>query len=314
MKKVLFTLCILSLGIIGYTIFQLTGSNTKEIDARKDYSYALGIVKEDGSLEEYTINAKDRDQFKIKVTNDTPKRAKFIMNVYINYEKINFELVEKQKKISNHEIEIESGLNEILSIKIPKDKLIYKLNPMVIEVVSDPDTHAKDKNILEYTNGVRARYDLINDSETITSKPPEPKQINNNQLINLQKNGFQGILLNTDFTKIDQFNPPSLQIHSKPNEEVELAVRTGGLDQTKNYLVWLNLQHKQVSINNQKYLYYQAPLNHATFEKITFQAPSEKGDYEIYAYLVQNPWGSIALDGFTGTYIHPSERITLCVE
>lgn len=325
MKKIFFTVCIIiiMLNLVAIfnnksKIFSIMNNGKENPVGRYELSLTQNKKNPKNFTEEITtnINNKNAVQCEIKFVNKSGKNNNFLLTLLVNYQTANFCVNNSNKSFSYYMFRSANNSTKIISIKLPSNLFIHNLNPIVANIVSSPNKHASNLNVITDSYGISARYDFINKSiapNNFNYPLPEKTSVLNTIKQNKDNKSIQ-ILFNQYTDKANNFICPPVKLNAKPNQNVSLGFRAGNVADTNTYLVYLNIDNKQILINQKPYWYFEISKSLIAFKKLTFKAPEKKGKYEIYAYLIPNPWMRINNKPIIEMYVKSSFRLTLNVE
>ena len=121
--------------------------------------------------------------------------------------------------------------------------------------------------------------------------------------------GFEGLMLNNDFSSTDH-KLPQRTIYSAAGEQFDLNFHTGGYSDGDTILFFISLGMEQVIISEQNYILCKTPDGSVAQGIITLTAPSKTGSYEITGVIINNPFET-KIENWTPQNL--SYRFTLCV-
>lgn len=109
--------------------------------------------------------------------------------------------------------------------------------------------------------------------------------------VKIYKEEFDGLFITQDTTgkrKVIDRN-----IYAKAGDTLELQYHVGSTTQTKDIILIMTLDMEQYDINNQKYIICSNEPSKVHWGKMELCVPKQKGVYEIRAFAVPNPYGTI---------------------
>lgn len=269
--------------------------------------YMLQILDEEMKPAKLALPKKgtENENYNVLFKNGTNKIGDFVLTVYVNYEQVPFTVDNKEG--NQYFFQLQPNEKKNITLNFPSKYLKYKENPLLINVVSGANMNASDLNKVTKFYGVTARYSINNINGS--SKYPQPDSILKSVALKTN-NQSKSFIINEHLSNPDNFNAPIAQINVEKNEKVALAFRGHGEAETKDFLLILNIDHSQLQFNKQPYWYFRLSESSHVFEKIDFKAPDKKGKYDIYGYLVQDPWTNI---DHAYKIVLPMHRFTLNV-
>jgi hypothetical protein len=308
-RALIITAILVCLAVILF--IKINNDHSTEINAPlKGY----GIVLDEPSGIEhksFTINLEKEKLFNynLKFINNSGSDNSFVLLMFLDYKQIPFYFEGKENMVKQFVFKTRDGEETTLPVRFPLDDLNLGSHDLVISILSGPNKHARTFNSSTDFYGVTTRYNIQISKETdFFNLPKIDIPINS-----FKNNTFSGVLLNQKTKKIDNFYFPPVKVNAKAGEKVNFALRAGGYSDTQEYLSWVMIGWNQISLeNNQDFWYFQVPKSFLGYKQITLIAPEKKGDYEVCAYLVANPWKKISETQNIG--IDTSYRFTLHVE
>lgn len=126
---------------------------------------------------------------------------------------------------------------------------------------------------------------------------------------------YQGIMLNEDFkaendTMMVKFPPQKME--TSPGEPVKLAYRVGNYEAAEDVVVVLLVDWKQQEIDSRSYMHIVNKEGYVSYGTLEFIAPTESGEYEITAFVVDDPFSLKNPDNFH--FRDTAYRFTLIVQ
>lgn len=324
-KKIITILSlILCLSIIFYIYINKTKilsclNRTKTNTAQK---YEISLIQDDDNLADFTkefnidVKSNTKVDCKIKFSNRSGKDNIFLLKLNLNYLDANFCLDDSTQTIDSYKFELKNGEERLFNAKLDSNLFKYNLNPLVATVVVGPDKHASDINFISDSFSISGRYDLINRNISLNNSlyPQSEEVSNSNRIRSTEENNSIKVFINDNVDDLSNFTCPPVKLDVKPGQDIELGLRAGNIPETSEYIVWLNVNHIRQLINDKPYWHFKIKESEIAFKKLKFQAPTEKGKYELYAYMAPNPWVSIKNKSLLNMYIKTSFRLTINVE
>lgn len=314
MKKI--GIVFLAIFIIFSGVFLHINNNSISDDehVKKRSGYTLQVKKENCDLSTFTCRLTKTGNFTcdVQFTNNSDKKSKFALILYLNYEQIYFKAFNED--INNiYEFELNKGESIKIPVSFEDTEIKYKNNSLICNVVAGINKHASDINKVTDFYGMGTEYNLMLEDSKRELKDDfnynlESKSIESN-------NNFIGIFINQDFKNINDLYLPNSTIYAKPGEEVELAIRYGGYSNTDTYIIWFNLGKEQCVINNeQKYILTKNDKSKLSYQKVKIKVPEEKGKYDLWAMIENNPLNFQNNLSKSAHFLRYSHRVTIVVE
>ena len=248
------------------------------------------------------------DNLNIQFANLTDSNSEYILKLFLDYTEIEYVL--------DGEIRLEylftanAGQSLVFPISLSRDVPFDTSHILTIAILTAPNKHAYAIDLMSHSYGVVLSYELANstrDRQIIESAALEEPS----KYLTLS---YQGIMLNEDFTAENntsvKFPPKKIQV--KSGELISLAYRVGNYETSDDVVVVVLVDWKQQMINNKPYLHIANITGYVGYGTLEFAAPSLAGEYEVTAFVVDNPYK--LKDGDTFHTHDTSYRFTLIVE
>lgn len=269
----------------------------------------LGLVN-DTELTENGVVYLDSisDNLNVQFANLTKNNSEYVLKLFLDYKEISFYI--NGELTDSHIFQIEAGKSSVFPINLDSSVELSSSHFLTIAVLTAPQKHAKDSNLMSNSYGVVLSYELapkngdrIMLSNEICREPLEYLKLN-----------YQGLMINSDFEQIDnaivQF--PSNDYVAKPGESIELAYRAGNYDNAEDLLIIVLVDWQQQTISNAEYIYTRNSPGYISYGTLNFDAPLEAGQYEVTAFVVDQPFNLKDSDSF---HTHDTAyRFTLTVQ
>lgn len=248
------------------------------------------------------------DNLNVQFANLTDNDSEFILKMFLDYKEIGFYM---NGELINHYIfPTKAGESLIFPINIDSNIELNNSHLLTVAVMTAPQKHAKTSDLMSNSYGVVLSYELAPKSgnrEIVSSDTfDEP-------LDYLELN-YQGLMLNSDFEKTDNtiVKFPSKNYVVKAGEKIELAYRAGNYDNAEDLLIVVLVNWQQQSINGEDYIYIRNSPGYISYGTLKFAAPLEAGEYEVTAFVVDQPFNLKDSDSF---HMHDTAyRFTLTVQ
>ncbi|MFB0841529.1 hypothetical protein [Paenibacillus oleatilyticus] len=308
-------LCIILGSVIGLA-FNLA-VNSFSPPKQKVITESFGLKMKDSRGEEVTsffLDLKDRDEFNYTVvfTNESRQNENFSLYLLLDYVKIPFHAgTALSMPVNEYKFNVAKGASAEIPVRFPITSLPPNLHALAINIVANKENPSeKEEKIKDYF-GIVARYALKKTGNSVFALSTAPDQ-HSYEIANMP---VRGIMLNQQFENEDNFGTLPKIIRAKPNESIKLAVRAGGFKNTKDYLVWLMMDDRQLPFPDGKpYWWFEAPPEKAALRQIEFNAPEKPGRYEVYGYVMNSPWDTMTELAGKEIGNRSSHKITLLVE
>lgn len=238
---------------------------------------------------------KTRDEIKTGIFSDIDNDTVFYASIqnqgkpryvritgYLNYFQTSLESLDKRYDFSS--IYLEDGANLLIPFKIVetiKEGTNYKF---LISLFLGVDQYECDNQYQSTDHTISYDFFLKNNPN---SDNVELKEYTvNSEMLN---NDFSGIMINTDLTTSELIKLPPYNHKISVGEQFDLAYRIGNDSSAETCLMLVTIGYQQALINGKEYLLTNSEEGYLSYGKITLEAPSEKGKYEICALIVPEP-------------------------
>lgn len=280
-------------------------------DEYKNYGdmLVLGLVN-DTDLTENGVVYLDSisDNLNVQFANLTENNSEFILKLFLDYKEISFYI--NNELTDAHIFQTEAGESYVLPVNLDSSIELSSSHFLTVAVLTAPQKHAKDSNLMSNSYGVVLSYELA-------SKNGDRKILSNKNCgepLKYLKLNYQGLMINSDFEQIDnaivQF--PSNDYVAKPGESIELAYRAGNYENVEDLLIIVLVDWQQQTINNAEYIYTRNSPGYISYGTFEFTAPLEAGQYEVTAFVVDQPFN--LKDSYSFHTHDTSYRFTLTVQ
>ena len=248
------------------------------------------------------------DNLNVQFANLTDKDSEYILKLFLDYKEIQFHM--NGDLVNSYIFQAEAGDSYVFPVNIDSTIELSNSHILTVAVLTAPQKHAKAVDFMSNSYGVVLSYELapkIGKREIIRSDTfDEP-------LAYLELN-YQGLMLNSDFEGADntivQF--PSKDYIAAPGDKIELAYRAGNYDNAEDILIVVLVDWQQQSINGADYIYIRNIPGYISYGTLEFTAPAEAGEYEVTAFVVDQPFELKDSDSF---HTHDTAyRFTLTVQ
>lgn len=248
------------------------------------------------------------DSLNIQFANLTDNDSEFILKLFLDYKEVRFSL--NGELLSSYIFQTRAGESYIFPVNIDSAIELNNSHILTVAVLTAPQKHAKASDLMSNSYGVVLSYELAPKSgnrEIILSatldEPLEYLELN-----------YQGLMLNSDFEKTEntivQF--PSKNYVVAPGDKIELAYRAGNYDNAEDLLIVVLVDWQQQSINDTDYIYIRNAPGYISYGTFEFTVPYEAGEYEITAFVVDQPFNLKDSESF---HTHDTAyRFTLTVQ
>lgn len=246
------------------------------------------------------------DNLNVQFANLTNKDSEFILKIFLDYKEIGFHM---NDELINHYI-FTAKADESLVFPINIDSNIELNNShfLTVAVLTAPQKHAKEREVISNSYGMVLSYELAPKSG---NRKVESGGTFDEPLEYLELK-FQGLMLNSDFEKTDITKFPSKNYNVKPGEKFELAYRAGNYDNAEDLLIVVLVNWQQQSVNGTDYIHIRNSPGYISYGTLEFDAPLEPGEYEVTAFVVDQPF---TLKDWYSFHTHDtSHRFTLTVQ
>ena len=306
----------IALTIILFCVIGLVGC---EAESKKDFAepYAeyggnmlvLGLENDTEPTENGVVylNAIN-DNLNVQFANLTDNNSEYILKLFLDYKEVQFSF--DGQKVSEYIFTANAGESIVFPINLSSDIPFETSHILTIAILTAPSKHAYEIDLMSNSYGVVLSYELSNRA-FMRSFPSGKTAEDPLEYLSLS---YQGIILNEDFDAENDtmVKFPAQSMKASPNEPVKLAYRVGNYETADDVAVVLLVDWKQQEINNKPYLYILNKAGYMSYGTLEFLAPSEPGEYEVTAFVVDDPFGLRTADNF---HFHDtSYRFTLIVK
>ena len=289
-------------------------SSTKKGNFANEYKNSgnmlvLGLVNDTDLTENGVVylNAIS-DNLNVQFANLTDNDSEYILKLFLDYREIQFHI--NDDLVNSYIFQAKAGDSYVFPVNIDSTIELSNSHILTVAVLTAPQKHAKASDFMSNSYGVVLSYELapkIGNREIILSDTfDEP-------LAYLELN-YQGLMLNSDFEGVEntivQF--PSKDYIVAPSDKIELAYRAGNYDNAEDILIVVLVDWQQQSINDADYIYIRNIPGYISYGTLEFTAPAEAGEYEVTAFVVDQPFELKDSDSF---HTHDTAyRFTLTVQ
>lgn len=285
--------------------------NNDFADEYKNYGdmLVLGLVN-DTDLTENGVVYLDSlsDNLNVQFANLTENNSEFILKLFLDYKEISFYI--NDELTDAHIFQTEAGESYVFPINLDSSVELSSSHFLTVAVLTAPQKHAKDSNLMSNSYGVVLSYELA-------PKNGDRKTLSNEicmEPLKYLKLNYQGLMINSDFEQTEnaivQF--PSNDYVARPGESIELAYRAGNYDNAEDLLIIVLVDWQQQTISNAEYIYTRNSPGYISYGTFEFAAPLEAGQYEVTAFVVDQPFSLKDSDSF---HTHDTAyRFTLTVQ
>lgn len=248
------------------------------------------------------------DNLNIQFANLTDSNSEYILKLFLDYREIEF--VFDGESRSEYVFTANAGQSLVFPISLSGDIPFDTSHILTIAILTAPNKHAYTIDLMSNSYGMVLSYELANSANerlvTESAALEEPSKY-----LTLS---YQGIMLNKDFEAENntsvKFPPKKMEV--KSGEPVNLAYRVGNYETSDDVIVVVLVDWKQQMINDKPYLHVANKTGYVGYGTLEFSAPSQAGEYEVSAFVVDDPYGLKDGDNF---HTHDtSYRFTLIVE
>lgn len=247
----------------------------------------LGLVNDTDLTENGVVYLNTiSDNLNVQFANLTDNDSEFILKMFLDYKEIEFYM---NGELMNHYIFL-AKTDESLVFPINIDSNIELNNShfLTVAVLTAPQKHAKESDIMSNSYGMVLSYELAPKSE---KRVIESTDTFDEPLEYLELN-YQGLMLNSDFEKTENTSVkfPSKNYTVKSGEKIQLAYRAGNYDNAEDLLIVVLVNWQQQSINGADYIYIRNSPGYISYGTLEFATPLETGEYEVTAFVVDQPF------------------------
>lgn len=200
---------------------------------------------------------------------------------YLNYKAVSLEFLDENY---NEQIHLKDGDNVVIPFKIKTNICQSENYKLLISLFLGSDLHESDTLFQTTQHTISYDYFIKNQINTDINL-----EVTQNEPISFIKSDFPGLAINDDFSSTDLMKLPPSELVVNKGQKFDLAYRIGQIDNSKNQLLIVAIDYKQVKINNEYSLLIETKESHISFGKITLNAPEKEGKYEICALVVPTP-------------------------
>ena len=290
-------------------------SNNPNRDFAQEYEeyggemLVLGVVNDTDLTEDGVVylNSID-DNLNIQFANLTESNSEYILKVSLDYAEIGYTLNGEYR--TEYIFSANAGERLVFPIKLSEEIPFDTSHILTVAILTAPNKHAYSIDLMSNSYGVVLSYELSNKALerkiVANTEPEEP--------LDYLSLTYQGIMLNTDFEAVSDKSVkfPPKYIKTAPNDTVSLAYRIGNYENSEDVLAVVLVDWKQQSINGKSVLHTYNKSGYISYGVLDFTAPAQAGEYEVVAFVVDNPY---QLKDFNTFHIHDTAyRFTLIVE
>lgn len=248
------------------------------------------------------------DNLNVQFANFTANDSEFILKLFLDYKEIGFYM--NGELMNHYSFPTKAGESFVFPINIDSTIELNHSHILTIAVLTAPQKHAKTSDLMSHSYGIVLSYELApksgNREIVLSDTFDEP--------LEYLKLNYQGLMLNFDFEKTEntgvKFPPKDYIVTS--GEKIELAYRAGNYDDAEDLLIVVLVDWQQQSINGADYIYIRNSPGYISYGTLEFTAPLEVGEYEVTAFVVDQPFNLKNPDSF---HTHDTAyRFTLTVQ
>ena len=264
-------------------------------DWAKEYSHlgtglTLGVVNDhELTYDGVVFLDKITDTLNVQFANLTDTSSEYVLKVFYDYEEVSFSVNGSDTFVSDHIFTVNTMTSLIIPIMLDDNLSFDNSHLLTIAILTAPNKHAVDLDMMSNSYGVCSTYELANRNETrqINAKPTA---IGTAMFLEIT---YQGLMLNTDFDAKDDnqvFFPPK-EIKTGSGETVRLAYRAGNYDENTGDVLFIVLvDWQQQGFNDNPFIYISNNPGYMGYGEIEITAPIEQGKYDITGFIVRNPY------------------------
>lgn len=241
-----------------------------------------------------TINVNSSDEIKFNTNFQYQGNGKhnYELTIFWDFEQIEF--YANNKKYDSYPINFKNNnYNENIEFKLDK-RFENKVHTLLIVV---KDSEYDSKIITELTTPYK--FIVTDSSKEISYESKIPLKAYKSKLEYLN-------VVNGDFIDDEEKYKNSENFYEEktlevsPNTEIELAVRFKNFVNNGTQLLLLELNNKQLSIDNKPFIVYDLNPNIGfIYDKIRIITPSEPGEYRLESTVITNPNSELYNDVLT---------------
>lgn len=280
-------------------------------DEYKNYGnmLVLGLVNDTDLTENGVVYLNTiSDNLNVQFANLTDNDSEYILKLFLDYKEIQFHI--NGELVNSYSFQTKAGESYVFPVNIDSAIELNNSHILTVAVLTAPQKHAKTSDLMSNSYGVVLSYELAPKSgnreiilDGTFDEPLEYLELN-----------YQGLMLNSDFEKTEntivQF--PSKDYIVTSGEKIELAYRAGNYDNAEDLLIVVLVDWQQQSINGADYIYIRNSPGYISYGTLEFTAPLEAGEYEVTAFVVDQPFSLKDSDSF---HTHDTAyRFTLTVQ
>lgn len=288
-----------------------TINNNDFADEYRNYGnmLVLGLVNDTDLTENGVVYVNTiSDNLNVQFANLTDNDSEFILKLFLDYKEIQFYI--NDELVNSYIFQTKAGESYVFPVNVDSAIELNGSHILTVAVLTAPQKHAKANDLMSNSYGVVLSYELAPKNgdrkiaiNSICDEPIEYLELN-----------YQGLILNSDFEKeentIVQF--PSKDYVVNAGEIVKLAYRAGKYDNAEDLLIIVLVGWQQQSINEADYIYIRNSPDHISYGILEFTAPLDAGEYEVTAFVVDQPFSLKDSDSF---HTHDTAyRFTLTVQ
>lgn len=314
--QVLTLFCMLCLVGCGSTNNEQTGA----IDSREDNfadeyrNYGgeflvLGLVNDTDLTENGVVYLNSiTDDLNVQFANLTDKDSEYILMLFLDYKEIGFYL--NGELTDKHIFQAKVGESLVFPINLDSAVELNSSHFLTVAILTSPNKHAKTIDLMSNSYGMVLSYELApkNGNRTIEAESTFDEA---SEYLELH---YQGLVLNSDFdtSKNAKVRFPEKEYVVKAGDAVKLAYRAGNYENAEDILIVVLVDWQQQSINDADYIHIRNSPGYISFGTLEFTAPLEAGEYEVTAFVADQPFNLKNSDSF---HTHDTAyRFTLTVQ
>lgn len=248
------------------------------------------------------------DTLNIQFANLTEHTSEYVLKVFLDYAEVDFFIEDVLR--NSYIFQVEAGESVILPIHLEPSNEFNSSHMLTVGIFTAPQKHAKQINLMSNSYGVVLTYEII----PRKSSRGELRSVDYKDASDYLRVDYQGIMLNTDFSPLDdaQVYFPPIDIIASPEEKITLAYRAGNYDNSGGILISVLVNWSQQPLDGVPYLYVKSKSGYISFGEIEIKAPPEPGEYEVVAFVVNQPFEHKNAETF---HMHDTAyRFTLTVQ
>ena len=285
-------------------IFFLSEMNYLQIDNGYYFNVFTDDVKkineEEGIIKISSLN----DPLYAEIEN-AGKYREFVLKVYVDYEEVTIKI--NGQSYNSFYFSLNDKSLKQISFFLPNDIDESKRHKLTVFLISGANINAG--NLSEnLTNSYSIALDyllIFEDSDSFIDLDDEYTSI---EMLN--NKSYQGLLFNIDYSKGESNRLPPKEITIESGEELKLAYRVGGYEDTEYYAIILMINWNAVEIDNQFYKLVKTDKGKVGYGEFFLQIPLNEGRYEVTGWVIPNPFNENKLNLFP---LDSSYRFTINV-